>query len=190
MTNSHLASHIPKQDYVQLHVSFIITNASHPSPLYFNLAPSTKMPTSIFSTFDTPPTSNTSSFPAFNSLNYLRALPESIGTKFGEGQWHVVKMFSEHKLDKDLLAEVYGAGNVGKVWEKVFLAYPKLDPIVKEEGSLARVRVDEGVYYVNGFERLISTMETETVASWNSVGLLLKDFKGYQAPTSWAEWDE
>lgn len=48
-----------------------------------------------------------------------------------------------------------------KVIEKEWLSYPKLSPIVDAEKELARIRLDDGLYYVNGMERLISTMETE-----------------------------
>lgn len=73
----------------------------------------------------------------------------------------MVKMFSPSALSSDTLGEIFGGEeNVGKSWEKVWLAYPKLNPVEREE-EWAPVRPDEGFYYVNGFERLISTMETE-----------------------------
>ncbi|ORY55012.1 Prenylcysteine lyase-domain-containing protein [Leucosporidium creatinivorum] len=187
--NSPLPTLIPPQPYVNLHVTFIITNSSSPSPAYFNLPPTTSMPKSIFASFDTP--SAESSPPAFNSLNYLRQLSSHTSSKFGEGDWHVVKMFSKSKLSAEVLGEIFGGKeNVGRSWEKVWLAYPKLKPIVEAEKELAPVRPDEGFYYSNGFERLISTMETETVASFNAVSLLLQDFFGYTPPASWAEWGE
>lgn len=43
-----------------------------------------------------------------------------------------------------------------QVWD----AYPQLDPVTAD-ADYAPVRPDEGLYYVNAFERLISTMETE-----------------------------
>lgn len=71
-------------------------------------------------------------------------------------------MFSAASLSLKELEKIFGQGNVGKVWRKEWDAYPQLEPIGdEEEGKLAKVRVDEGLYYVNGFERLISTMETE-----------------------------
>jgi prenylcysteine oxidase/farnesylcysteine lyase len=122
------------------------------------------MPNSVFGTFDT----DSPNPPTFNSLNYLKTLPASIGQKFGDGQWHVVKMFSAQPLEPKLLNELYGEGNVGKTFEKVFLAYPKLDPI-EDEKILAPIRPDESLFYVNGFERIISTMETSVrgfASSW------------------------
>ncbi|KAI5479707.1 prenylcysteine oxidase [Pseudohyphozyma bogoriensis] len=183
--NTPLPSVIPAQPYVPLHVTFVLTNASSPSPSYFSLPPRTKIATSIFATFDT--TSSTK--PSFNSLNYLQSLSPSVSSKFGEGTFHVVKMFSAEPLSTEFLESVFGEGNVGKAWSKLWEAYPLLKPVEAEE-ELAPVRPDEGFYYVNGFERLISTMETETVSAFNVVSLLLNDFYGYQSPSSWAEWDE
>jgi hypothetical protein len=40
------------------------------------------------------------------------------------------------------------------------------------------MRLDDGLYYVNGFERFISTMETETIASRGVVDMLLKKIFG------------
>ncbi|KAM0749828.1 hypothetical protein T439DRAFT_343287 [Meredithblackwellia eburnea MCA 4105] len=195
--NTALSTVIPPQPYVRLFVTFIITNATTPSPAYFT-TPSqkpSKVSKTIFSTFDT--SSPASSKPSFNSLNYLKALPPHIGERFGQGQFHVIKMFSSRTLPLEEVYEIFGGKeNVGKVWEKVWFSYPKLDPVPLEqpgegeEEVLAPVRPDEGFYYPNGFERLVSTMETETVASYNVVSLLLKDFYGYTTDKSWAEWDD
>lgn len=159
--NSRAASLIPPQAYVHLHVSFILTNVSSPSPSYFSLPPSTTISKAIFATIDT----GSPARPAFNSLNYLRRLSPAIGARFGEGQWHVVKMFSRERLEDDLLREIFGEGNVGKAWRKEWEAYPVLEPVLKES-DLAPVRLDQGLYYVNGFERLVSTMETEVRLFW------------------------
>ncbi|GAA5955139.1 hypothetical protein JCM21900_001622 [Sporobolomyces salmonicolor] len=185
IVNSATASLIPKQPYVNLHVTFVLTNTSMPQPSYFDLPAKSSMPNMIFGTFNTASKSK----PTFNSLNYLKPLPASIGSRFGEGEVHVVKMFSSDTLDVETLNAIYGAGSVLKVIEKVWKAYPKLEPILSP-ADLAPVRPDEGLYYVNAFERLVSTMETETVSSFNVVSLLLNDFYDYTPPTSWAEWDD
>ncbi|GAA5932145.1 hypothetical protein JCM3775_004250 [Rhodotorula graminis] len=185
VVNSVAASLIPKQAYIKLFVTFIITNASTPQPSYFDLPPDTHMPNEIFGTFTTPSRHK----PTFSSLNYLKPLPAALGARFGEGTFHVVKMFSSRSLEPEMLDALYGRGNVAKVVDKTWLAYPELRP-VKSQGDFAPVRPDEGLYYVNGFERLISTMETETVSSFNVVSLLLNDLFDYTPPTSWAEWDD
>ncbi|GAA5831289.1 hypothetical protein JCM11251_007821 [Rhodosporidiobolus azoricus] len=184
VVNSAAPSLIPHQAYKELFVTFIITNASTPQPSFFGLPDNYRMPNEVFGTFSTPSTSK----PTFNSLNYLKSLPTHISSKFGEGVFHVVKMFSDETLGAEILEALYGKGNVAKTVEKVWKAYPKLEPVDKAS-DFAPVRPDEGLYYVNSFERLISTMETETVAAHNVVSLLLNDFFSYTPPTSWAEWD-
>ncbi|GAA5896918.1 hypothetical protein JCM6882_007308 [Rhodosporidiobolus microsporus] len=185
VVNSAAPSFIPRQPYKELFVTFVITNASTPQPSYFDLPDNYRMPNEVFGTFTTPSTSK----PTFNSLNYLKPLPSDLGSRFGDGEWHVVKMFSDSPLSAETLEALYGAWNVGKTVEKVWKAYPKLEP-VKQASDFAPVRPDEGLYYVNGFERLISTMETETVSAHNVVSLLLNDFFSYTPPRSWAEWDQ
>ncbi|GAA6004134.1 uncharacterized protein JCM10292_005899 [Rhodotorula paludigena] len=184
-SNSMVPALIPNQPYVRLYVTFVITNATTPQPSYFGLPESTRMPNEIFGTFTTP----SSSKPTFNSLNYIKALPASVGARFGEGTYHVVKMFSDHSLQRDMLEALYGERNVAKTVEKIWLSYPQLQPVTSDS-DYAPVRPDEGFYYPNGFERLISTMETSTVSSFNAVSLLLHDFFGYTPPASWAEWPD
>lgn len=81
-------------------------------------------------------------------------------------------MFSEEALSDEFVARLFGEETVLRVWRKEWDAYPVLTPVTPEEGEgdsikgrtkkeLAPVRLDQGSYYVNGFERLISTMETE-----------------------------
>lgn len=115
----------------------------------------TAMPVEIFGTF----TTSSSAKPTFNSLNYLRALSAETSARLGEGTFHVVKMFSDYPLEADMLDDLFGMGNVSKTVVKRWLAYPKLEPVTKED-DYAPVRPDEGLYYPNSFERLISTMET------------------------------
>lgn len=225
MVNSLAPSRIPKQPYVPLYVSFVMTkyarstfafvnpltshslvSASAPRASYFGLPEKTVMPVEIFGTF----TTSSSCKPTFNSLNYLRALSPETSARLGEGTFHVVKMFSDRPLEAEMLDDLFGQGNVAKTVVKRWLAYPKLEPVTKED-DFAPVRPDEGLYYPNSFERLISTMETavsplllfsassspsqvtnsplQTVSSFNAVSLLLNDFFGYVPPTSWAEWD-
>ncbi|GAA5822985.1 hypothetical protein JCM10212_006528, partial [Sporobolomyces blumeae] len=173
--NSDLATLIPRQPYVHLHVTIVLTNASTPCPSYFvssSSSPSRSTirddqvpPTTIFSTFNT--ASRTK--PEFNSLNYLKTLPPSLGNRFlsrhsieARQRVHVVKLFSSRALATEQdLARIFGArNNVLKVVRKEWDAYPELAPVTSSR-DLSRVRLDEGFYYVNGFERLISTMETQ-----------------------------
>lgn len=155
---------IPQQAYVELHVTFVITNASTPRASYFNLAESAAMPNTIFGTWkefdeDDP----AAVYPTFNSLNYLKPLSNSTGAKFGDGVWHVVKMFSAAPIGDKMLHELFGETEVGKSWSKTWLSYPKLEP-VRSSAQLSPWRPDVGFYYTANFERLISTMETQVSA--------------------------
>ncbi|KAM0788030.1 hypothetical protein ACM66B_006229 [Microbotryomycetes sp. NB124-2] len=197
MSNSKARSRIPYQPYIRLYVTFVITNASAPAPEYFGLKPGTRMPTSVFATYDTDSTQK----PTFNSLNYLQQLSLKASEAFKHnftGPLHVVKMFSMSPLVDDddqrqrgqssshLLDNVFGKGNVVKTWSKLFLSYPRLGP----KDSFAPVRPDTSFYYVNAFEHgLISTMETETVSGFNVASLLVNDFFAFKPNSSWAEWD-
>ena len=196
LAHSGAAARVPEQAYVPLVVTFVLTSSAQPRPEYFGLKPGARTPTSVFATFDTASAAK----PAFNSLSYLKQLSAAVAERLtdrlrDEGgdwpagtEWHVVKLFSSASLSDALLEDVFGAGAVGKTVEKEWLAYPRLEPVTWA-GDVAEVRLDEGLYYVNGFERFISTMETSTVAAFNVVSLLLSDLFGYSAPASWAEWD-
>ena len=159
IVNSRAMSKIPSQPYVHLHVTFVITNATAPQPSYFSLAEKSTIPKSIFTTFSTS-SSIAALKPLFNSLNYLKPLSAINSAKFGEGQFHVVKLFSAASLEENEIEKIFGRENVGKVVRKEWDAYPVLKPIEREE-DFASVRPDQGLYYVNAMERLISTMETE-----------------------------
>ncbi|KAK4703033.1 prenylcysteine oxidase / farnesylcysteine lyase, partial [Phenoliferia sp. Uapishka_3] len=140
--NSPTPALIPTQPYVSLHVTFIITNASTPLPSYFSLPPRTSISKAIFATFDTPSIDK----PKWNSLNYQRTLKKSTGEKFGEGEWHVIKMFSEKTLERAELDKVFGEGNVGKVWEKVHRACPSA-AVHPEHSSLLQQHAKLGIAY-------------------------------------------
>jgi len=161
------SSHIPPpQPYVKLYITILLTNATHPLPSYFSLKDNSNVPNSIFSTFTTKQSSNETRKPSFNSLNYLKPLRWELGFPYDptNSTVHVVKIFSSTSLlpnTTNELNDLFGEGNVLRVIEKEWLSYPKLSPIVDAEKELARVKLDEGLYYVNGMERLISTMETE-----------------------------
>ncbi|GAA5837448.1 hypothetical protein JCM3766R1_000446 [Sporobolomyces carnicolor] len=203
----------PPQPFVNLHVTLVLTNASAPLASYFSsrssssvLTTTSEIPKSIFSTFTTDSTVK----PEFNSLNYLQTLPLSVAREFDptlkaendakdlvktERGVHVVKLFSKDTLSTLDLERVFGVGNVLKTVEKVWHSYPVLNPIRSETDNLAKVRLDgetgsRGIFYVNGMESLISTMETETVSAYNVVSLILRDWFGYKPPLSWAEWGE
>lgn len=157
-----------------------MTTSPSPQPSFFNLPPGTKIPQTICCTFDTPGPS-TRPKPSFNSLNYLQVLDSQLvqkvfgnGEKVKEGQKvFVVKMFSADRLSDEVVGDLLGKKLVLKIWRKEWDAYPLLSPITDGEKELAPVRVDEGFYYVNGFERLFSTMESEVRFEWSLIGCTL-----------------
>ena len=66
-------------------------------------------------------------------------------------------------MSDDHLDEIFGVNTVSWIYRKEWDAYTVNDPIAKR--AFAPVRPDEGFYYINAMEPLISTMETEIVSS-------------------------
>lgn len=185
---------VPKQPYVHLHVTLLTTTSPSFNATYFNLPPHASVPAMVL-------TSNNGArqggpAPHFNSLSYIRAVrTRSLGewrNARGEREW-VVKVFSKERISDTWLAEMFD-GRVGWALRKEWDAYPVLPPAT----DFPPVKLAEGLYYVNAFEpcgdspysfssvcaergpcyRLISTMETETVAARNVVDLLLREHFG------------
>lgn len=100
-------------------------------------------------------------------------------------------MFSEYELDEATLQEAFGPNELLWVYRKEWPAYPVSPPFSDNE-YFGKFKPDENshFYYPNAMERWVSTMETETVAAWNSVALLVRDVFGYQVQKSWANWDD
>lgn len=94
-------------------------------------------------------------------------------------------------MTEDILQEAFGPSEVLWVHRKEWPAYPISPPFGIDE-EFASFKPDPSVpfYYVNAFERWVSTMETETVSAWNAVSLLTRDLFGYSPKKSWASWDE
>ncbi|TBU28194.1 FAD/NAD(P)-binding domain-containing protein [Dichomitus squalens] len=173
--SSDLAATVPEQPYVHLHVTLLSTSARTPNASYFNLPPHAEAPTTVLTTHDGVRLRGRPE-PEFNSLTYhghvLTKEGEKRLTETGEEEW-VVKIFSKARLDDEWLRGVFG-GKVGWVLRKEWDAYPVLPPTTE----FPPVKLAEGLYYVNAFEPLISTMETETIAARNVVELLLKEEYG------------
>ncbi|CDO76404.1 hypothetical protein BN946_scf184937.g18 [Trametes cinnabarina] len=163
---------VPQQPYVHLHVTLLSTASPAPNATYFNLAKGSKAPTSILTTYDGV-RARGGPEPDFNSLSYHGVVQgkdgESRVNLFGEQEW-VVKIFSKQRIE-DAWLDMMFEGKVGWVYRKEWDAYTVLSPTVE----FPPVKLAEGMYYVNAFEPVISTMETETIASRNVVDLLLKE---------------
>ncbi|CEH15781.1 PCYOX1, FCLY [Ceraceosorus bombacis] len=113
----------------------------------------------------------------FNSLSYLRKLPErKLADGRLTGEEHVVKIFSKAALNDTQLESIMGTNNLRWVFRKQWDAYPELRPT----RDFPPLQVDEGgLYFLNSFETLISTMETSTVSARNAVALLLQKTFGW-----------
>ncbi|KAG7099795.1 hypothetical protein E1B28_001607 [Marasmius oreades] len=154
-----IASQVPKQPYVHLHVTLLSTKSPSVNPEYLSLPLSSKVPPTLLTTFQNAREGGKA--PEFNSLSYHGKIKEDE---------RAVKIFSEERISDEWLKRVFN-GQVGWVYRKEWDAYPKLPPTT----VFPPVKLDTGFYYVNAFEPFISTMETETIASRNVVDLLLNE---------------
>ncbi|KAA1088439.1 hypothetical protein PGT21_006967 [Puccinia graminis f. sp. tritici] len=173
---------VPHQPFVHLHVSFVVTNATAPSGELFDRPPDQFMARSIYSTMMRNVIGK-GKRPLFNSLNYLK----NLGPKEGViGDMYIVKIFSEAPLPTNTLAKLFGSEQ-NLLWIKRIKwdAYPILAPLVPPS-KYPPTKLGNKLYYVNGFENLISTMETQTLASWNIAMSLSKDVWNYVPKKSWA----
>ncbi|CAO1630352.1 unnamed protein product [Parajaminaea phylloscopi] len=193
---------IPVKKYVHLHVTLAATNASHPKPKYFGRTEGSDVPITILTTSEalrhknadktaSPTPRGASERPwtsrlwgrsqrprperevrlDFNSLNYIAKLPKRPD---GGSPEHLVKIFSSERLSDDLLDEILGMDRIGWLHREEWDAYPVLSPT----RNFAAIEPDNGLFYVNAFEPLVSTMETSTLASRNAVALLLEKWFG------------
>ncbi|KAL0950720.1 hypothetical protein HGRIS_007496 [Hohenbuehelia grisea] len=155
-----LGPKIPPQPYVHLHVTILVTNSSSFDPTYFGLAPGTHVPKMMLTTAEGERQGGPA--PEFNSISYHGVVRE--------GEW-AVKIFSDHRIEDELLERVLPQNSVRWVYRKEWYSYPKLPPT----DTFPPIKLDTGLYYVNAFEPFISTMETEIIAARNVVQLLLSD---------------
>ncbi|KAG8751744.1 hypothetical protein FRC14_007636 [Serendipita sp. 396] len=149
--------------YVNLHVTLLSTKSPTAKHEYFGLGERDTVPTMVLTTAQGIRAGGKA--PEFNSLSYHGRIKE------GVDEW-VVKIFSEERIEDEWLAGVFD--HVGWVHRKVWDSYPKLPPTTRYNP----MKLSDGLYYVNGFETFISTMETETVASRGVVDLMLKEMLG------------
>ncbi|KAI0946772.1 hypothetical protein AcW1_010141 [Taiwanofungus camphoratus] len=164
-----LASSIPVQPYVHLHVTLLSTSSRTPNPAYFGLKGETA-PTEILTTYQKVRMEGARE-PEFNSMTYHGKVQGRSGETWEgpEGEEWVVKIFSKERITDDWLESMFG--KVGWVLRKEWDAYPVLPPTT----TFPPIKLAQGLYYVNAFEPFISTMETETVSARNAVDLLLQD---------------
>lgn len=174
---------VPNQPFVRLHVTFIVTNATAPSGELFNRPADQFMARSIYSTMMRN-TIGKGKRPIFNSLNYLKNLGPKPGVL---GDMYIVKMFSEAPLPTNTLAKLFG-GNDNLLWIKCLEwdAYPLLSPLTRPN-DYGPTKLGQKIYYVNGFESIASTMETQTIASWNIASYISDELWDFSPKKGWAQ---
>ncbi|KZT67749.1 FAD/NAD(P)-binding domain-containing protein [Daedalea quercina L-15889] len=166
---SGIAQVPPPQPYVRLHVTVLTTPSAAPNPAHFNMNDS-RVPTYIMTSHNGV-RQGSSPEPDFVALAFHGQLRGADGDTFQgiDGEEHVVKIFSRQRLSDEWLEGMFG--KVGWLLRKEWDAYPVLPPTT----TFPPIKLASGFYYVNAFEPLISTMETETLAARNVVELLLRE---------------
>ncbi|CAG7846092.1 SubName: Full=Related to prenylcysteine oxidase {ECO:0000313/EMBL:CCA66843.1} [Serendipita indica DSM 11827] len=149
--------------YTHLHVTLLTTKSPQPKGKYFHLKDEA-VPTMVLTTAQGIRAGRTP--PEFNSLSYHGKVAED------RDEWNV-KIFSMQPLSDEWLHDVFG--HVGWVHRKEWDAYPRLPPTTRYNP----MKLDKNLYYVNGFESFISTMETQTLASRGVVELAMHELFGF-----------
>ncbi|KAK7205544.1 putative prenylcysteine lyase [Myxozyma melibiosi] len=151
---------IKKVPYMTLHVT-LVASTKRLSPAYFGLADGAFVPTMVLTTM--PETGAAHSPPLFNSVSIVRYIPEL--------NQYVYKIFSPSKMQPAFLQLLFEQGaEFPWVYEKVWNPYPRMDTI--EEFQDWKVHED-GIWYLNGMEQFISTMETSSLAGANVAALIV-----------------
>lgn len=154
-----IASQIPAQPYVHLHVTLLSTSSPGLNPAYIGYKLGRNAPNFLLTTSANVRAGGKA--PEFNSISYHG--------KISDAEW-VVKIFSKEKISDEWLSHMF-LDKVGWVLRKEWDAYPELPSTT----TFPPVKLADGFYYVNAFEPFISTMETETIAARNVVDLLLNE---------------
>ncbi|CAG8547559.1 4454_t:CDS:2 [Diversispora eburnea] len=132
--------------YIKLYVSLV---AGRLNPKYFGRNSPDEVPQAILTT--------NSGKTDFLSL--------AARTKLENGET-LYKIFSTHSMSDELLDRIFT--DRSSIYCKVWNSYPRLIP----NQEFPRVELDDNFFYVNSYEPLISTMETECVSSNNIVKIL------------------
>ncbi|RHZ82779.1 hypothetical protein Glove_103g276 [Diversispora epigaea] len=132
--------------YIKLHVTLI---AGRLNPEYFGRNSSDEVPQAILTTNS-------------GKTDFL-SLAARVKLENGE---ILYKIFSQHSMSDELLDRIFT--DRSSIYRKVWNSYPRLLP----NQEFPRVELDDNFFYVNSYEPLISTMETECVSSNNIVKML------------------
>ncbi|CCE85178.1 Piso0_004760 [Millerozyma farinosa CBS 7064] len=152
---------IPSVEYVHLHVTFFVSNSAL-NASFFGKDLQQPFPSTILTTPFNQSDENSSDFDipiySLSLIDYIE-----------ERRSYVYKIFSKEKLTDDFIREISGSrANISWVYRKEWYSYPKLHPTT----NFTDFKVADGLWYLNGMETFISTMETSALAGANVAGLI------------------
>ena len=126
--------------------------------------------------------------PAFFGLTQRSVLPDMVLTTEGttmpfsvitpvavrnseqDSARRLYKISSTRPLEERLLNDLFL--NIDDISSATWRAYPRLDP----KADSIPFRLAQGLYYLNSMEDIVSTLETQVLASRNVVRLMMRDF--------------
>ncbi|KAK9328624.1 Prenylcysteine lyase-domain-containing protein [Lipomyces starkeyi] len=148
--------------YMTLYVT-LVTSTKRLSSTYFGLKPGVPVPTMILTTLPDDDQAGSNMRPWFNSISVIRYIPDR--------EEYVYKIFSASRITPEFLRLIFDKGaEFSWMYEKIWNAYPRLDPI----SNFSDWKVDNGgIWYLNGIEQFISTMETSSLAGANVAALIV-----------------
>jgi len=127
--------------------------AGNLSPAFFGLTPQSTVPNLVLTTEEA-------------GMPFSAITP--VATR--DSARHIYKIASDRSLDERLLNDLFL--NIDEVFTMTWRAYPCMNP----KASTIPFTLTGGLYYVNAMENIVSTLETEVLASRNAVRLMRRDF--------------
>ncbi|OLL26141.1 Farnesylcysteine lyase [Neolecta irregularis DAH-3] len=135
----------PEIEYVELYVTLVSTRYS------LNTSTFGKSPPNFILT------TTSSSTPWFNSLSVVQSYLDEL----------VWKIFSLEEVTDVRLDELF-SGEITWIYQHKWEAYPKLRP----RSDFGKIEVEKGLWWINGMEGFISTMETSALMGRNIAALI------------------
>lgn len=147
---------VPDVEYVDLFVTIFTTNETL-SPSYFGEKEGTKIPGTVLTTVP------------LSELPNLKFFSVAIHEYLEETGDYVFKIFSPEKFtDQDLAALFSENANISWIHRKEWRSYPYIRPVE----NFPDFELDDGLWYLNTMETLMSTMETSALAGANVAALI------------------
>lgn len=181
---------LPKVNYRTIHATFV---RGHVNPGYFHAASAEKFPTHILTTnSDAEFTSvsiqvKLSNGETVTKIFSPKAVEEDLLNRlYTNRTWVKRKEWKAYpelapipELDPSLEGKPLTASEIHQYVLKQHLRKQEDEAQKAAQAAWGQVEVVPGVFYINAFEPLISTMETETIAGKNVARLLRDKILGY-----------